>query len=599
VAAAGAGDEDKLNKPVFPASAAHPDVTGALHDCRRAFWSVALFSAVVNVLMLAGPLYMLQVYDRVLSSRSVPTLIALTVFLFGAYAFQAGLDIIRSRIVVRAARLLDRRLETSVHGAVLHFAIYSHNKAEAQQPIRDLDQLRGFLTSAGPTAIVDMPWMPVFLILCFLIHPWLGCVALIGGALLIGITALNEHASRIPARAAANDAALRAAMMEADRRNAESARAMGMGVALANRWAKINDRYIRAQGHASDVVSTYGSISKVVRLVSQSAILGLGAYLVIRQELTAGSMIAASIMMGRALAPVEIAIANWRVFITARQSIQRLSTMLGRMPAAAVATVLPPPVHTLHVENVVVAPPASQTIIVRDVHFKLKAGEVLGIVGPNGAGKTSLIRTLVGIWRPARGEVRIDGAPFDQWGQDYIGRYIGFASQTSELFEGSIAENIARMSTAPDNEAVLRAARTAGIHDMVLRQPNGYDTRIGEGGMVLSAGQRERVAIARAIYGEPFLVVFDEPNGTLDHEGEMALQQTVRELKERGAIVIIVAHRPSALANCDKVLYVSNGAQQAFGPRDEILQRILARPVQPAAPAGGLKVVHEAASGAG
>jgi ABC-type protease/lipase transport system fused ATPase/permease subunit len=348
VAAAGAGDEDKLNKPVFPASAAHPDVTGALHDCRRAFWSVALFSAVVNVLMLAGPLYMLQVYDRVLSSRSVPTLIALTVFLFGAYAFQAGLDIIRSRIVVRAARLLDRRLETSVHGAVLHFAIYSHNKAEAQQPIRDLDQLRGFLTSAGPTAIVDMPWMPVFLILCFLIHPWLGCVALIGGALLIGITALNEHASRIPARAAANDAALRAAM----------------GVALANRWAKINDRYIRAQGHASDVVSTYGSISKVVRLVSQSAILGLGAYLVIRQELTAGSMIAASIMMGRALAPVEIAIANWRVFITARQSIQRLSTMLGRMPAAAVATVLPPPVHTLHVENVVVVPPASQNLIV-------------------------------------------------------------------------------------------------------------------------------------------------------------------------------------------------------------------------------------------
>jgi ATP-binding cassette subfamily C protein len=333
--------------------------------------------------------------------------------------------------------------------------------------------------------------------------------------------------------------------------------------------------------------------------VSQSAILGLGAYLVIRQELTAGSMIAASIMMGRALAPVEIAIANWRVFVTARQSIERLSTMLGRMPAAAVATVLPPPVHSLDVANVVVAPPGAQTVIVRDVHFTLKAGDVLGVVGPNGAGKTSLIRTLVGIWRPARGEVRIDGAPFDQWGQDYIGRYIGFASQTSELFEGSIAENIARMSTTPDNEAVLRAARTAGIHDMVLRQPNGYDTRIGEGGMVLSAGQRERVAIARAIYGDPFLIVFDEPNGTLDHEGELALQNTVRELKERGAIVIIVAHRPSALANCDKVLYVSNGAQQAFGPRDEVLQRILARPVQPAAAPGGLKVVQEAASGTG
>ena len=317
----------------------------------------------------------------------------------------------------------------------------------------------------------------------------------------------------------------------------------------------------------------------------------------IRQELTAGSMIAASIMMGRALAPIEIAIGNWRTFISARQSIKRLSTILAKMPASAVATVLPPPVHSIDVENVIVAPPGSQTVIVRDVNFKLKAGEVLGVVGPNGAGKTSLIRTLVGIWRPARGEVRIDGAPFDQWGHEYIGRHIGFASQTSELFEGSIAENIARMDTPPDNEAVLRAARTAGIHDMVLRQPNGYDTRIGEGGTALSAGQRERVAIARAIYGDPFLVIFDEPNGTLDHDGEMALQKTVRELKSRGAVVIIVAHRPSALAHCDKVLYIANGAQLAFGPRDEVLQRILARPVQPGAAATALKVVHDASSG--
>ena len=557
---------------------------------------MAAFSAVVNVLMLAGPLYMLQIYDRVLTARSIPTLVALSVFLLGAYLFQAALDVIRSRIVVRAARLLDRRLQTTVHGAVLHLAIYSHNKAEAQVPVRDLDQIRAFLTGPGPIAIVDMPWMPIFLALCFLIHPWLGLVALGGGILLVVVTLLNERASRVPARAAANDAALRGAMIEADRRNSESIRAMAMGPALAARWTAINDRYIRAQGHASDVVNTFGSISKVLRLISQSAILGLGAYLVIRQELTAGSMIAASIMMGRALAPIEIAIANWRGFISARQSVVRLSSILARMPAAAVATALPAPTRSLDVEKITVAAPGSQTAIVKDIDFRLAAGDVLGIVGPNGAGKTSLIRALIGVWPPVRGEVRIDGAPFDQWHPAAIGRHIGFAAQTAELFEGTVAENIARMEAGHDSEAALRAARTAGVHDMILRLPNGYDTRIGEGGAVLSAGQRERVALARAVFGEPFLVVFDEPNANLDHEGEVALQHTVRELKKRGAIVIIVAHRPSALASCDKILYLANGAQQAFGLRDEILPKILARPYQPAA-ATGLKVVREASAG--
>jgi len=584
-----------VSKPALQASA-HADVAEALRDCRRAFWSVAAFSAVVNVLMLAGPLYMLQIYDRVLTARSIPTLVALSVFLLGAYLFQAALDVIRSRIVVRAARLLDRRLQTTVHGAVLHLAIYSHNKAEAQVPVRDLDQIRAFLTGPGPIAIVDMPWMPIFLALCFLIHPWLGLVALGGGILLVVVTLLNERASRVPARAAANDAALRGAMIEADRRNSESIRAMAMGPALAARWTAINDRYIRAQGHASDVVNTFGSISKVLRLISQSAILGLGAYLVIRQELTAGSMIAASIMMGRALAPIEIAIANWRGFISARQSVVRLSSILARMPAAAVATVLPAPTRSLDVEKITVAAPGSQTAIVKDIDFRLAAGDVLGIVGPNGAGKTSLIRALIGVWPPVRGEVRIDGAPFDQWHPAAIGRHIGFAAQTAELFEGTVAENIARMEAGHDSEAALRAARTAGVHDMILRLPNGYDTRIGEGGAVLSAGQRERVALARAVFGEPFLVVFDEPNANLDHEGEVALQHTVRELKKRGAIVIIVAHRPSALASCDKILYLANGARQAFGLRDEILPKILARPYQPAA-ATGLKVVREASAG--
>jgi len=581
-------------KPAHPASAVHPDVVEALRDCRRAFWSVALFSAMVNMLMLAGPLYMLQIYDRVLTARSVPTLIALSIFLFGAYLFQAALDIVRTRIVVRSARLLDRRLESTVHGAVLNLAISNPNRSEAQQPVRDLDQIRGFLTGPGPTAIVDIPWMPVFLAICFLIHPWLGVVALGGGLLLVVIASLNERASRVPARVVARDSGVRSAIIEADRRNSETVMAMGMSGTLAKRWARLNDNYIKALGRASDVTSNFGSVSRMVRLLSQSAILGLGAYLVIRQELTAGSMIAASIMMGRALAPVESAIANWRSFISARLSIGRLSYVLSRMPPRKVATTLPPPTKGIEVEQVTVAAPGSQTPIVRDVNFRLNAGDVLGIVGPNGAGKTSLIRTLVGVWKPARGEVRIDGAPFDQWDPEYIGRYIGFASQATELFEGTIAENIARMEAEPDNNAVLRAARAAGIHDMILRQPNGYDTRVGEAGTVLSAGQRERVAIARALYNDPFIVVFDEPNGTLDHDGEVALQNTVRGLKERKAIAIIVAHRPSALAHCDKVLYLAGGAQQAFGPRDEVLQRILARPAQPAAAAAGaLKVVRD------
>jgi ATP-binding cassette subfamily C protein len=306
-------------------------------------------------------------------------------------------------------------------------------------------------------------------------------------------------------------------------------------------------------------------------------------------------MIAASIMMGRALAPIETAIANWRTFISARQSIVRLSLVLSQMPPILVATGLRQPTRSLDVEKLAVAAPGSQAFIVKDVNFRLVAGDVLGVVGPNGAGKTSLIRTLVGVWRPVRGEVRIDGAPFDQWDPEYIGRHIGFVSQTAELFDGTIAENISRMAVLPDSEAILRAAHMAGIHDMILHQANGYDTRIGAGGAALSAGQRERVAIACAVYGEPFIIVFDEPNANLDHDGELALQKTVRDLKARGAIVIIVAHRPSALTNCSKVLYLANGSQQAFGPRDEVIQRILARPPQNTDAA--IKAVRDAPGG--
>jgi ATP-binding cassette subfamily C protein len=568
-------------------------LAAALRECRRAFGSVALFSGMVNLLMLACPLYMLQIYDRVLSSRSVPTLVALSLFLVGAYAFQGALDLIRSRVVVRAASVLDQRLALTVHGAVIRLAIASRQSGETPQPVRDLDQIRTFLTSAGPIAIVDLPWVPVFLTICFLIHPWLGLAATVGGVALFTMTLLTERASRTPARVAAQDAGKRSIMMEAQRRGGETIVAMGMAGALAQRWAKVNNRYIAATGRLSDIAGSLGSVSKVLRLLLQSVILGLGAYLVLRQEMTAGAMVAASIMMGRALAPIETAIANWRAFVAARQSITRLSEALTRAAPRRAATALPKPARSLEVEQVTVAAPGGTTPIVTGARFGLKAGEAVGIIGPSGAGKTSLVRTLVGIWRPAKGSVRLDGAALEQWDAEALGRHIGFISQTVELFEGTVAENIARMSVAPDADAVLRAARAAGAHDMILRLPSGYDTPIGEGGEALSGGQRQRIALARALYGDPFLVVLDEPNSNLDSEGEAALLQAIAGVKARGAIVVLIAHRPFVLSVCDHILVLANGMQVEFGARNEMMRKIRARPVPPAAAAANLKVVSD------
>jgi ATP-binding cassette subfamily C protein len=574
-------------------------VAAALQECRGAFWSVAIFSGVVNLLMLAGPLYMLQIYDRVLASRSVPTLVALSIFLIGAYVFQGLLDAIRGRIVVRGAAVLDQRLDTTVHRAVMTLAIQSRRPSDAHQPLRDLDNIRTFLTGAGPIAIVDLPWIPVFLFICYLIHPWLGIVSLAGAILLLALTWMTERSTRGPSRTVAQDSGLRLAMVEADRRNSESAVAMGMGEALSDRWGKVNDNFLTAVRRSTDVANSYGSVAKVLRLLLQSIILGVGAYLVLRQELTPGAMIAASIMMGRALAPIDAAIANWRAFVAARQSVTRLSDTLERIRPDQATTDLPKPCRALDVEHVAIAAPGGQSAILNNVNFRLTAGEALGIIGPSGAGKTSLVRTLVGVWRPVRGAVRLDGATIDQWSPTALGKHIGFVSQNVELFDGTISENIARMAAEPDAEAVIAAARAAGAHDMILRLPSGYDTRIGDGGTVLSGGQRQRIALARAVFGAPFLVVLDEPNSNLDNEGEQALQQAIVGLKSRGAIVVLIAHRPTALAACDKVLFVANGAQQAFGPRDEVLQKVLARPSPQQAPsaAANLKVVADAGKG--
>ena len=574
----------------------HPDLAVGLRECRGAFRSVALFSGVVNLLMLAGPLYMLQIYDRVLSSKSVPTLVALSVFLVGAYAFQGALDLLRSRVVARAAALLDQRLALTVHGAVIRLAISDRHQGAAPQPVRDLDQIRNFLTSAGPIAIVDLPWLPVFLAICFLIHPWLGLVATVAAIILFMITLQTERASRAPARLAAQDAGMRSAMIEAGRHGSETVVAMGMAGVLAQRWAEVNNRYLERIGRMTDAVSSYVSVSKVLRLALQSAVLGLGAYLVLRQELTAGAMIAASIMMSRALAPIETAIANWRTFVAARQSITRLSDALVRAQPRSAATALPKPARSLDAEQVMVMAPGGATPIVANIHFSLKAGEALGIIGPSGAGKTSLARTLLGIWPAAKGTIRLDGAALDQWDSELLGQHVGFVAQTVELFEGTISENIARMRIAPDSDTVLRAARAAGAHDMILRLAKGYDAKVGEGGEALSGGQRQRIALARALYGNPFLVILDEPNSNLDNEGVVALRQAIVDLRARGSIVILIAHRPSLLETCDKLLLLGLDGLPALGPRDEILRKIMPRSAL-APPAYNLKVVSDTTDG--
>ena len=588
----------------------HPAVTHAIADCRKAFWSVALFSGVVNLLMLAGPLYMLQVYDRVLASHSIPTLIALSILLVGAYTFQGLLDLIRSRVVVRASRLLDRHLGATVHDAVIRLGVASRQSGEAGQPVRDLDQIRSFLSSPGPIAIVDLPWMPFFLLICFLIHPWIGIASTVGALALLTTTLLTERASRVPAREAARSSSQRAALVEANRRNSETITAMGLSGALGQRWGTVNETYLSAAERASDIVGSFGGLSKVLRMLLQSAILGLGAFLVIRHEMTAGAMIAASIMMARALAPIETVIANWRGFLSARDSIHRLSENLARMGANPERTELPPPHRSIEVESLFVAAPGSGTAIVSNVNFQLVPGDVLGVVGPSGSGKTSLVRTLVGVWRPVRGSVRLDGAALEHWDPEQLGPHIGYVAQAVDLFDGTIAENIARMAVEPDSGRVIRAAKAAGANDMILRLANGYDTRIGDAGAILSAGQRQRVALARALYGDPFLIVLDEPNANLDNAGESALLQSIGEAKSRGAIVIMIAHRASALAVCDKVLLIRDGRQHGFGPRDEILRKLSPQPVpgaprpepmpQPSAapPAVTLKLVGETTDGA-
>jgi PrtD family type I secretion system ABC transporter len=561
------------------------EISLAVSMCRRAFVGVALFTGMSNILMLSGSMFMLEIYDRVLPSRSVPTLVGLAALVLILYAFQAGLEMVRARIMGRIGLALDEALGERVYDAIIRFPLKAASSGSAGlQPLRDLDQMRSFMSSSGPTALFDLPWIPLYLGLCFAFHFWLGITALVGTIALVGITAITEAKTRSPLKEAAYFGQARNALAEAGRRNAEVLRAMGMGSRLAARWAKSNRECLSRSARVGDVTSDFGAISKVARMALQSMVLGVGAYLVIRKEATGGVMIAASILAGRALAPVDLAIANWKGFVSARQSRERLDKLLALLPKEVEPMELPAPAATLSVEGVTAVPPGGAHAVIQDVTFALRSGQVLGVIGPSASGKTSLARALVGVWLPQRGKIRLDGAALEQLSPDAKSRHIGYLPQDVELFDGTVAENISRFSERLNPIAVVAAASAAGAHDMILRLPDGYETRLGENGASISAGQRQRIGLARALFGNPFLVVLDEPNSNLDSEGDQALTQAIVNVRARGGILVIIAHRPTALAAVDYLLIMSGGRVQAWGPKEEILSKVAARQPNPSAP---------------
>jgi ATP-binding cassette, subfamily C, type I secretion system permease/ATPase len=567
------------------------ELAEALAACRGAFYGTALISGMSNILMLSGAMFMLEIYDRVLPSRSMPTLIGLLVLVAALFTALGILDAIRGRILVRIGGALDETLSGRVYDTLVRLPLRAGARSDATQPLRDLDAVRSYLSGLGPVALFDLPWIPLYLAICFAFHPLIGFTALGGAIILIMLTLLTEILMRAPTKAATEAAVVRSGLAEASRRNAEALVAMGMASRIAARWGKANRQYMHSQREASDLGGGLSAISKVLRMMLQSVVLAVGAYLVIYQEASAGIIIAASILSARALAPVDLAIANWKGFAAARQSWQRLNQLLTVLPARTAPMPLQAPAHRLTVESVSVSPPGVPKIVVQDITFKLEAGQGLGIIGPSGSGKSSLVRLLVGVWQPVRGNVRLDGAALDQWAPDALGRHVGYLPQDVELMVGTVAQNIARFEDEPDTDAVIAAAKAVGVHDLIVRLPAGYDTPIGEQGSALSAGQAQRIALARAVYRDPFLVVLDEPNSNLDSEGEEALTQAILGVRERKGIIVVVAHRPSAIAGVDQLLMMSQGRAQAIGPKDEILSKVLQRPLP-----RPLKVVPESGS---
>ncbi len=554
----------------------------ALARYRAAFVAVAALSAVLNVLLLGSSIYMMLVYDSVLPSHSVPTLVGLLAMAAAAYVFQGLFEGLRTRILNAIAAGLDRDISPRVQRT-----IFEARQKGVKMPgdglslMRDFDQIRGFLSGPGPGTLIDLPWIVVFLIVLSLLHYWLGLTALIGAILLFGLTLVTDRLTRRAAQQSGQIAAYRNGMAEDVLRHSELLTALGMRNRLQTRWEDINAAHRTTQLQLAETVGLYSGVSKVARMFLQSVILSVGALLVIDGKASGGVIFASSILSGRALAPVDAAIANWKSLAAARIGWKRVNDLLRRAsPEEGTMMLLPAPTRQLVVENLVVAPPGTQRVTVNGVSFRLHAGDALAIVGPSAAGKTSLGRALVDIWRPMRGSVRLDGATLDQWPADTLGEHLGYLPQAVELLEGTVADNIARFEPEYSSEAVIAAARAADVHHLIVQLPEGYQTLIGAAGAELSAGQRQRIGLARALYKDPFLVLLDEPNSNLDAEGEAALGRAVAGVRKRGGIVVLIAHRPAALTQVSHVLLIRNGRAEAFGPRDDVLARI-AKPARP------------------
>ena len=569
------------------------ELGSALMKLRSGLVGIALLSACLNILTLAGSIYLMMVYDRVLPAQSLPTLVTLFLLIGITYAFYGAFDVMRTQMLADVAAALDRRLAARVQAIEMRIAMERPDTRDRVSPTRDLDQLRGFIASAGPPALIDLPWIIFFLLILTLIHYWLGLVTLMGAIILAILTMVAERVSKKHVAAVTEASARRRSLSDRQWRHAEVIHSLGMRRRVMAQWERVHLQFLQEQSRLTDATSTLGGLSKVLRMFLQSSVLTVGAILVIDGQATAGVIFASSILSARALAPVDQAIANWRGFVAARQGWARLNTLLAQVPDThAARTELPPPSRSLVVEKLSLVPPGGNRQTVTDVSFQAQAGQAIGIIGPSASGKSSLVRGIIGVWKPARGTVRLDGATIDQWDSEMLGRHLGYLPQSVELFTGSIAENIARFEPEAPAEAVMAAADAAGVHQLILQLPDGYETQVGEDGTNLSAGQRQRIALARALYRDPFLLVLDEPNSNLDPEGEAALARAITGVKARGGVVLLVAHRAAVLSTVELVLLMRAGTAQAFGPRDEILAQ-LNRANQPARDAAGLTVVPQ------
>jgi ATP-binding cassette, subfamily C, bacterial PrsD len=551
---------------------------------RREFWSavragrtclitVMIISGLINLLMLTAPIFMLQVYDRVLPSRSIATLVGLAGITLMLLVIQSIFEIFRARILARFGRLVDERLGPRIFRALLARGAEMPRGDDGPQALRDLDTVRGFVSSMAVSAFFDLPWVPLYVAVCFLFHPWLGA-AVAGGALFLCVlTVLTDWASSTSTQEAVRTAGDRRSFTDMAHRTAPLLSALGMRSRMAELWQVRSRRNLDVAAYGNDLAIGFGTTARLLRTVLQSSILGLGAFLVVREEATAGVMLAATILSARALAPVDLAIANWKSFSGARQAWGRLVAFLPRREPAAL-TPLPAPRESVRVTALSIAAPGTDTLVLHDVNVALAPGSALGVIGASGSGKSTFARALVGLARPSRGVIRLDGASIDQWDSDALGRAVGYLPQDIEMFDGTIAENITRFDPEPNPEALLAAAQAAGVHEVVLRLPGGYDARVGSGGLGLSGGQRQRIALARALYGDPFLVVLDEPNSNLDVDGDRALSAAVQGVRARGGIVVVIAHRPSALAAVDRILVLGEGRVQLHGPRDDVLSKL-------------------------